>query len=555
MRALVVVTLSLVGCVAAKVPAEPAEHLLQVRIVDGQLTDVRVLASGRVGDSPYAHSVGSGSLELERLSDDGEVVWTGRWYAEPFGVDERFPAGGQIEGTLVENRDQLLTIAVPSALEDEVLHLRLTLSWPNEPRRVLEAALAPTPNVQTRSSHLQEGAANGRVEALQMCGTPDQNLTTCAVDECCLGVECIVDWCFQEPGSKWSGTIRHIAGSGPNLILLVPLGWEDPNAFEARVQAQLTNLWRTSWWRKNWGSFRFSLFEADCFNGENPETTARAIALLMSLPANTCRLGSPYRIVGLMNAGGGGRSDAPGPYSVVGSGATQGTFAHELGHSVGGLGDEYTGVQEYCDAFEEEIYPNTSAHSVPPWVCKYGGQACPDGGVVAAYGNTLCGSRARACPLSVMFASGLSSEYGPVGDAAMDHALATGGVLQIPDCDCSPECWHIADGTCGLSTCHSLCNFCPPGTICDGDSQCQQFCPSGYYCRDVFGELFCEGEEYVILVEGAAPRYRTCAEPTDDECLGLGDNHCHVVGCARYACAPEGRRCRLEGTPEDVACP
>ena len=555
-----VVVLSLAGCMATKVPTEQAEHLLQVRIVDGQLTEVRVLASGYLGDSPYAHSVGSGSLEIERLSDDGEVVWTGRWQAEPFGVDERFPANGQVEGTLVENRDQLLTIAVPSAFEDEVLHLRLVLSWPNEPRRVLEAALALASNVRARSSYLQasslhQKAVNGRVEALQMCGTPDQNPTTCAEHECCLGVECIVDSCFQKPGSKWSGRIKPIAGAGPNVILLVPLGWEDPGAFEARAQEQLANLWQTSWWRENWGSFRFALLEADCFNGENPETTDRALQLLAALPGNTCRLSSPYRIVGLMNAGSGGRAEAPGPYSVVGIGAAQGTFAHELGHSVGGLGDEYTATQEYCDALEDVVYPNASAHSVPPWVCKYGGQACPDGGVVAAYGNSLCGSRARACPLSVMFSTGLSTEYGPVGDAAMDHALATGSVLQIPDCDCSPECWYIAEGSCGLSTCHSLCDFCPDGTLCDGDSQCQQFCPSGYYCRDVFGEFFCEGEEYVILVDGAAPRYRTCGRPTDDECLGLGDNHCHLVGCARYACGPEGRRCRLEGTPEAAACP
>jgi hypothetical protein len=490
-----------------------AEYVLRVEIADGELASVSGVAVGPPEAAGYAQQRGVGSLRAEVLDGDGTVAWSGRWPVDPFIVAERFSESGTIDGEVEEARSRTVHVAVQGPSESTELRVRLTLAWPDETVKHLEHTFV-LPHPAAASEALGAGGeVAGARAALGGC------FFGCAADD-------PPDACEPAVGSEWDGTVGNIRGSGPKRVVFVSLGLEDPTQLAVRAGQMVTSMIAAvDWFYENADAFTFSVFRASCFEDGSFEDVDGTDALerLEALPSETDRLPPFDVLVGLVpHAIRARASDAPGAFVVVGANDPGFVLAHELGHAIGGLTDEYREDRGWAydlkvctlglegeRGFHGFDHPNLTSDATPPWVCEFGGMACPGGGIVAAYSDSMCDWH-RPCPNSIMRSS-VGGQFDPVGVRAMDHGLQFGTVYQHGACECDASCDHVPDGACGLNGCFGLCNRCDD--LCNGELACVRDCGDGPTCRDAFGTDHCGGDLYVSSVSGETLLWSLCTDP------------------------------------------
>ncbi|MCC6875903.1 MAG: hypothetical protein IT378_16465 [Sandaracinaceae bacterium] len=549
---------SLGGCTSGPATTD-VEYVLEVRIAGGAITEVTPILTGRPGEHRFAQPRGTGNLRVDLSGPDGEA-WSGQWSAPPFIVVEDFE-GSRIHGDIVERPERTIYVAVPAAPDATELDVRLTLERPDGTPQVVNRTLEvqrPAPV----AGPILAGDVGGSRQALSLC----LNDSHCAEDEFCAGVACREDVCYPEPGSPWDATVTEIAGGGGIRVVFLPLGpTGSPEALEADVTRMVEQMnAEVDWFADNADAFSYAVFRGDCFDS-SPGDFGEGLGMIEGLPSDTRLLPSFDILIGVhpgdIRAAANG---APGTAIVLATSDSGYVLAHELGHAFGGLGDEYFEVQGpqalfdfYCGASSFlgiNQYPNVSSDDTPPWVCDFGGQACPAGGVVGAYRGASCNWYAP-CPTSIMkWHEG--AQFDPVGVAAMDHMLANGTVLRHGDCECDSSCEDIPDGTCGLSGCFTLCDRCGGTQICTNELDCRLDCGGGPECLDVFDAAHCPGTEYIVDVSGSdgSVVMATCGgttAPADCERIDGVDDCSDAPGCGYMHCAS---RCVPEGTFVSQAC-
>jgi hypothetical protein len=120
---------------------------------------------------------------------------------------------------------------------------------------------------------------------------------------------------------------------------------------------------------------------------------------------------------------------AGGSVTTVAGGNTSATeiLIHELGHSIGGLADEYTSPGTYAGS--EPTEPNVSKLTADEmrgsgvkWA-KYLGQAAPGGGIVDTFAGAKYAEKGIYRPSDNSIMRTLGREFDPVGLAAMRAAI------------------------------------------------------------------------------------------------------------------------------------
>jgi cysteine-rich repeat protein len=192
-------------------------------------------------------------------------------------------------------------------------------------------------------------------------------------------------------------------------------------------------------------------------------------------------------------------------------------MAHEIGHNLGWLDDEYA-----YGSCRPPRAPNTSIEDPIKWSClaqNNGGAACPEGAPVHAYPVEGAGCDIlRPCRTCMMLNY---ADFCPVCRAQMD-ARIVGGVAEIASngadddldgdtddggCDCTPNSCPAMG--CGGDGCFGECG-CGAGQRCFAGA-CEDSCPGQTCGIDDIGHEVCDGDVYIYrgeCPEGQALRCR-----------------------------------------------
>ncbi|MCC6872743.1 MAG: hypothetical protein IT378_00430 [Sandaracinaceae bacterium] len=354
------------------------------------------------------------------------------------------------------------------------------------------------------------------------------------------------DYCPPRPG--WPAQLEHLVGSGPRAIVLMPWGsvtldeygyvdqlvsfWPSSTAFVdyARHQAELTMM--TDWFARRADEFSFYAFTGVCRDSQDDDHLYGNDVGICSL-GNTPNLRSVFKLGVLDFAEGCGGVTSPMSNTVgMGNCGTddQWVLAHELGHAIGGLTDEYDRVTDPVCGSADIRAPNVGPREQAPWMCEYeaseyAGESCPDGEPPGGYPGVYgCGDRNTPCTRTIMRLAHTLPEFGPVSSLALDHALQT-GEMKVWNC---PECTdHLADGECGLNSCGAYEDHCAAtGERCERglsfgpipDWTCSEDC-GGPSCMSPLGMEVCAGEQYLIYDPGCGSyglSFATCDARTQN---------------------------------------
>ncbi len=536
----------------------PTDNDVMLRVVvdgQGRVTEVgaELVAPGTLPS--YARPDADGRLRVQVLDGD-EAMWTGFRRLELVEVDEDFQREAGIQGRLV-TRDTIVTyLAYPddgrseatvrfelTDAEDEITVTELTVEIPRAD--AVGAAMEPL-----------EGDVGARREALTRCRFTD-GVSNCGEDEVCRrgirGNNCMPDACI--PTGDFDNSETVLQAGADRQIVVVPVGFASAADAEAYVQSVLDSLHaRVDWFSENQGRIGFRLFRADCHYGDGDPDVESTHELLNWMRGgggwdglvewtDDLPEGDDFLVVS-RSASCGGRAERPGHFATVlgcpDVDEVADALAHEIGHMIAGLGDEYHiedgdgGCGGFFDFRRNYIYdtPNVSNARDPSWFCPsdtgeiYAGQLCPREGVVGAVvtpTNRCTTGVARPCENSIM-RHHWGAQFDPVGEAALSYALDTGDILGYEDCDrgCSADCTGIPLGTCALNGCNQVCNACADGERCTGtstgDFMCASSCAVGDACVSDLGYEVCDGSASLMQDTGCDTGIRL-AECNDGDLL------------------------------------
>ncbi len=474
-----------------------------------------------------------GELLLEVLAGD-EVTWSGHRYVPYFRISEDFSGPDAIRGAAEPIDSTIHFLAFPYDGRAEV-PLRISIVGPDGTSRVFDELVQVDDTGSAASPLIVNDDVAGRAEGLcaRVLGAD-----SCGEDQFCSGVigDCQDEACVPE--APWDGgEVELVAGDGVR-VLFVPLGWTDPDAFEQYMTDVVTQMHdNVDWYRENEGQVGFTLLRTACsYQATAPNSDDRDAVLdwVANLEDHSRRLPPADKIVAV-GAGGtcsgvayiGGRY---GALTECGSASDMAyVLAHELGHAIGHLRDEYqyaAADTANCDDGTFQVAgPNLAPFADPSWFCAasdgqvYAGRDCggASGGVVGAFvepASACSNDVARPCENSMMRWH-IDNQFDPVGEAAMSWAVEHGGDrLGFEDCDagCDDSCTEYTLGTCGLNGCFQVCNACDGGDRCAGAQEigymCRATCPAGAAtCRSTFGFDFCDGET-ALTTDGGCAGYR-----------------------------------------------
>lgn len=528
------------GCTNPDPARDDAELFLRFEVRgDGALGDVAVARVPRGALTARAATT-RGEVLVEQLDGD-EVAWSGHRYVSYYGVSEVF-GPTDITGELVAIDVSVQRMLLPDPGGDEVT-LRFSITPPGggAPEVTERTVVIPETDTGSSTGGLVEHEADdvaGRREGLCLSfDAPLLSVDTCDDEHFC---NATIGGCEPEaciPDDTWDGELVEVVAGSDYQIVLLPYGWDDPDAFEENVRGFVESMQtRIDWYADNPGRVGFSVWRQRCeVDGHEPDPGDRAglVAWLDELPEQTGRLPGADGYVVL------GEGDTctgwayfGGPHAAITRCADTETgadlLAHELGHLIAHLRDEYSysaSDTASCAAGSAALdVPNLAAADDPSWFCEadtgevYAGQDCggASGGVVGGFvevASYCSNSIARPCESSIMRAH-WDNQFDPVGEGAMTYALDTGERMGYVDCDegCSDDCSEYAAGTCGLNGCFQICNACDTGQRCGGATEvgylCRDECaPGAASCRSNLGFDFCDGET-ALTTDGACDGYR-----------------------------------------------
>lgn len=509
MRRALVLALVLGACTG---PAPTGQSLL-LRIdvsEEGSIDSIHAAAVDPSDVPLYARPRQRGELLAEVLAS-GEVMESGRAYVTLFDIAEDFQEMAIVGERVPTGR--IVYLELTDDGRDEV-PVRVTLDLPGRDAVTVERDVAVLrPTASTEGLREASGDVGARTEALSLCGIfgflpgcdePEEDPDIC------------------EPMDPWDNEVVELVAGSSQTQVLVPLGWDDPDEFEEYARSLVETMhFSVDWFSENEGVVGFSVWRANCeLEGGVPDFSSRGAAFswMTDVAAESELLPPADRYIVIANT-----ETAQGRASYNGQIASVGVYdsvlrsaavlAHELGHAIAGLADEYD-YGGSADCSDERPEPNIGLLDSPKWFCSaddgqvYAGQGCgPHGGLVGANQGPIssCATGAvRPCDSSLMRQTWDGAQFDPIGYGAMTYGAENGERLGFEDCgaSCDDDCTSVPAGSCGFNGCFNLCNNCPTGERCGmgagGGTSCRAECPpGGDDCRSSFGFEFCDGESAI----------------------------------------------------------
>lgn len=261
--------------------------------------------------------------------------------------------------------------------------------------------------------------------------------------------------------------------AGSYLVLFVPSGYDDMEDFRAAARQAAEGLDSIDWYRDYVELFSFSTYESSTLNRiavlhcdlyalvsvEPAAAVAEAYVMTAGARFGTVRR-SPDLIVFVVNHA--CRAAALGSFILLDRGAEPLVLAHEIGHAMANLDDEYA----------EEGRPCTGTINAAPradigWQCQLQGRPvaalCPDGSS-AVCGDDVCdgpGETCRNCPADCGTCTPDCSWYSctdTCGPTGTPNATACNATTTLPCrgycvesvCEAhAPECsWYVCTSSC-----------------------------------------------------------------------------------------------------------
>jgi len=578
------------GCTAGDPdgPLADVDLVLAVDTTPGGVTSAEVVGAlpRGMGDS-MAPRPGDGRLEVLFVdADRDEVLAHGRVAAPQGGVLERFSDEG-IEGEPFHVEEGRVLVAVPAPSEGRG---RLTLRTvggtdvafevgPSGPDETFEArSIEPVAGDRslpgaTRGA-LSEDVAPARQPLVETdsCGDGEVdrewNITLSDV----LSLEIFPEQCDdgnREDGDGCSSDCRHemvhLGGAeeaaGTIRIVLVPHRWESFEAFEEYASTQVAGVFASDPVYREWEDrISFWALESDEVNEEyepaiSCETAAGDVQSLLRRVQSRDALLARYagdlslatRMVLVHPEECGFAWAFPGDIVFLSSTFSDEILAHELGHNLGHLADEYpygsSVAEDYpCqteyERFGFELAPPNVSTDGSSWSClleNVGGATCPGGGHVhrSPIGGA-CGTDGGFTPCARCLMGGAEVGFCPVCRAHMDARLADilgdsrgeacgngadddldGEADEGCSCECTPTACGSGSGerACGSDGCFGSCGGCGVGKMCGADHRCEAECP-GASCRDGTGRDVCAGRRSLLVcdAEAGTSRFCTCSD-------------------------------------------
>jgi hypothetical protein len=222
-------------------------------------------------------------------------------------------------------------------------------------------------------------------------------------------------------------------------------------------------------------------------------------------------------------------------------------LAHELGHSVGHLGDEYPYTAEGGSCNPTQA--NVSDEPVT-WAClaeNAGGPRCPDGRPVhhhAVSADCTVGTPCARCMMSVAqgdfcpvcynqldaaFAARLSGRLSETCNGADDNLDGT----VDEGCSCTSCASSCTDRECGQDGCFGDCGTCGAGQVCESNA-CVDGCD--VFCTDALGREICVDDSGPFWCSpgggGSGLASCACRQNTDGSLSIDSCGACVPMGCA-----------------------
>ncbi|HJL14922.1 MAG TPA: hypothetical protein RMH99_04660 [Sandaracinaceae bacterium LLY-WYZ-13_1] len=531
--------------------------LLELEVDDAGevlLADARLVPPGSVPRADAPHP--DGELRVEVLSGD-VVTWTGSQYLPWVTVAEDF-GGTSIQGERVPTPSATELFAFPDDGREQV-PIRVTVVPADGGEPVVSELEVEVPRPENA-----EGTSGSLVIIDDDVAGRREGICTALFDDCDEPEEfcrsfigsCREEACLAD--DTWDGEEVELRGGGGVHVLLLPVEWGDPDSFEASAEETLNELYTNNeWYRDHPDGVRFTIWRQACsYQSDAPDPDDRMDVLNWlrggegwdGLRDWTVQLPDFDKIVAYSDSTAcsgvaelGGRNVALIPCADAGD--TADVLAHELGHSIAHLSDEYEyGADELRDCGDRDRVfqrPNLSQADSPSWFCEadtgevYAGQVC--GGLSEGVVGSVVGPNAR-CSNDVTVPCGnsimrwhIDNQFDPVGYGAMTYANDNDGSRMgyesCGSCDDSCDAFATGSDTCGLNGCNQICNSCDTGKRCVGTGLDTFTCRDGCMgpeasCRSGLGFEFCH-DETAVTSDPACPdyglRFSTCDNGTEIE--------------------------------------
>ncbi|HJL14919.1 MAG TPA: hypothetical protein RMH99_04645 [Sandaracinaceae bacterium LLY-WYZ-13_1] len=530
------------GCLGAE--EGPEDHVFAAVVRADGVETVLYVNHVPAGAAAFARWGEAGTLHVQVADGAGNTLVEGYRSTHLIEIHDA-PDPRDSEDVELESTVEFFTVPGPLA---EGTTARFTFRDATGEEHVSEHALH---DVVSRADPLGEDVGRTRAPLDDSACEPVMEVaadcSSCeAPDHICMDDRCIVDRC--PPDGDWDARLEPIGGSGSRKIVLIPVGgWSNPETFVSYATRQVENLFQSNWFAAHEGDLAFYAFTAFC-DDDNPVDHEYGNDIAICTLGRHPAFADAYRVASLHADRGCGGVTQLG-LTVVGMGgmcdpapAENYVLAHELGHSIGHLEDEYRkgGGWKTCDTDASLAYfadrPNVHPGPAVDWWCDHGGETCPAGEPVMGYpGPSACTNHYMPCMSTIMRHYNDEPDFGPVGVAAMDHGFANDSPLQF-SCTCTPT--EGDSDTCGNNGCGGFYSTCEHPETCriEGASltgpgisfECREACP-GASCFSSLALEVCEGDTYLEwspTCGGTGISIQTCAAgstETEVECLEACD--------------------------------
>lgn len=609
-------SLTTFACIAALAsctgddPAADAEADLLLRLEVGAagVDRVQVDSVWAPGAAPELVPGDRGALRVHWVdADEGRVLASGRIPLDRFVMAEEFDALNGIRGEAIDVVADTRQVLLPRPPGGRG---RLTLAWTDEtgadrvsawtihvPREgALPIAAAEVEPVDDLSAPLRApdrsaptaGVAGARaaLHGSEHCGNGEleEDLYYIGGYVGYVGEHC--DDGNTEDGDGCSSDCRHElvhvggapAESSSITVVYVPAGWGDLEAFEAYARFQSEGTLASDFYDAHADEISFwalSVPEVDelgsvgCgdVGGVNSRIADLRDAIMGGRYDGALRAHRPLQAT--LSTPSECRSWAQyGGNIMLGVDPRDTVMAHEMGHSLGHLADEYP----YGDRCQGEDRPNISYGTPVKWACLAEARSdarCPDGqGVhMRGVGGACAADVITPCSGCMMFTA--ADDFCPVCEAQLEAVFASllGSGLDEScngadddlngttddGCDCA-TCTPVCGGReCGGDGCFGDCGACGLGEGCR-DYTCATGCEQS--CRTATGSDVCLGEPGLFHCSPGEVTRCTCASNSSGG-LALTDcSACIPIGCmdctAGEAC--DGSSCVSDCPPGTTSC-